>query len=102
MKSVVIGDEFTVAGFGLVGVHGLHVSTGQEAQRALEEALRTPDLGLIIITERLAEEIREQLDRLIAQFPLPLILEVPDRGGPLDKPDTALRFLGAVGEGRLS
>ena len=83
MRYFVIGDEDAVLGFGMVGVHGLAASTPEEAQRAFDLALEDREVGILIITERVAELIRPMVDRYVFTQSFPLIVEMPDRLGPV-------------------
>jgi V/A-type H+-transporting ATPase subunit F len=83
MRYFVIGDEDAVLGFGLVGVRGQAAATPEEAQRAFGLALEDKEVGILIITERAAELIRPQVDRYMFTQNFPLIVEVPDRLGPV-------------------
>ncbi len=83
MKFFVIGDEDTVLGFSLAGAKGIVVRDAAGARRALEEALEDRDIGIIIITERLAALIRPEVDAYFYNTDHPLIVEIPDRLGPL-------------------
>ena len=83
MKYYVIGDEDTVLGFGMVGVDGVIVRTADEAKSAINKAIDDKNIGIIIITERVANFIRETVDRYVFTLNFPLIVEVPDRTGPL-------------------
>jgi len=83
MRYFVIGDEDAVLGFGLVGVHGQSAATPEEAQRAFSLALEDKEVGIVIITERVAELIRPQVDRYLFTQSFPLIVEIPDRLGPV-------------------
>ncbi|MBN1696378.1 MAG: V-type ATP synthase subunit F [Spirochaetales bacterium] len=83
MKYFVIGDEDTVLGFGMVGVRGAVVTNGREAEDAFNEALKETDVGIVIITERIAELIRPLVDRYLFTEKFPLIVEIQDRKGPV-------------------
>lgn len=83
MNYFVIGDEDTVLGFGLVGVKGTAVQNKGEARAAFQSALADKDTGIIIITERIAELIRPLVDRYLFTERFPLIVEIPDREGPV-------------------
>jgi len=83
MNFFVIGDEDTVLGFSLVGVQGRAVSSLLEAREGFKAAVSTPDVGIIIITERIARQIREDVDRYVYETTIPLIIEIPDRKGPV-------------------
>jgi V/A-type H+-transporting ATPase subunit F len=84
MRYYIIGDEDAVLGFGLVGVEGKDVQNAGQAQEAFSAALEQSDIGIIIITERVADLIRPQVDRFIFTRNFPLIVEIPDRLGPLE------------------
>ena len=83
MKYFIIGDEDTVLGFGMVGVDGAIVRTADEARIAIKNAINDSSIGIIIITERIANFIRETVDRYIFTLSFPLIVEIPDRTGPM-------------------
>jgi len=84
LKFFVIGDEDTVLGFNLVGSEGLIVHDTGEARRALEEAVEQKDVGIIIITERIAAWIRPEVRAQFYTKTIPLIVEIPDRLGPVE------------------
>jgi len=83
MRYFIIGDEDAVLGFGLVGVEGKVVQSTTQAQEAFDAILDQTDIGIIIITERVADLIRPRVDRFIFTRSFPLIVEIPDRKGPL-------------------
>ncbi len=83
MNFYCIGDEDTVLGFRLAGVEGRVAETIAESREALKVATSTPDVGIIIITERIARQIIEDVDRYVYGTDFPLIIEIPDRAGPL-------------------
>jgi V/A-type H+/Na+-transporting ATPase subunit F len=81
MRYYVIGDEDTVLGFGMVGVDGEAVRNPEEADKAFNDALSDEGIGIIIITERAADFIRELVDKYLFSEKFPLIVEIPDRKG---------------------
>jgi V/A-type H+-transporting ATPase subunit F len=83
MRYYVIGDEDAVLGFGLVGVEGTAVQGAEQAREVMKTVLEQSDIGIVIITERVADLIRPQVDRYIFTRSFPLIVEIPDRQGPL-------------------
>jgi V/A-type H+-transporting ATPase subunit F len=84
MKYFIIGDEDTVLGFGLVGVKGFAVQNAAEAEASLKAALKDKEIGIIIITERIADLIRPLVDVYLFTSQFPLILEIMDRGGKIE------------------
>ena len=83
MKYGLIGDEDTVLGFGMVGVQGKTVHNAEEAEAAFQAILEDREIGIIIITERIAELIRPSVDQYIFTRDFPLIVEIPDREGKI-------------------
>ena len=84
MKFHVIGDEDTVLAFRLAGVEGEVVETPEQTLDALKSAFEIEGLGIIILSERLAVTIRHEVDRYIYKTTFPLIIEIPDRLGPVE------------------
>jgi V/A-type H+-transporting ATPase subunit F len=82
VRYFIIGDQDTVLGFGLVGVEGIVANTPEEVDAAFRQALEGSDVGIVIITEKSAGMIRDQVDRYIFTEDFPLIVEIPDRTGP--------------------
>jgi vacuolar-type H+-ATPase subunit F/Vma7 len=59
MKVAVVGDEHLVWGFQLSGVHTARiVQNAVEAEEACRRYIRDPGIGIIILLERFAEEIK--------------------------------------------
>jgi V/A-type H+-transporting ATPase subunit F len=90
MKISLIGDEFTVLGYSLAGVRGIVVNSREEAADALRAATRDPDMGIVLITQRIASEIQPLVDEAKLKMATPIVLEVPDRHGPVEGRESAL------------
>lgn len=88
MKFYVIGDEDTVLGFNLVGIEGDIVQTPEEVKASLQKTFQMKDMGIIIISERLASSARELVNQYMYKTTFPLIIEIPDRLGPLERKGT--------------
>ena len=80
MSSVaVIGDIDTVSGFRLGGVKKAEVAnTSEEAIAAFDKFLQD-EVSIIIITQVMANEIREYMNRKIGSDVIPMIIEIPDK-----------------------
>lgn len=83
MKYFVIGDDDTVLGFRYAGLQGRAVATATDVRKAISEAIADQQTGAIIITERAAELARDEVDSLRAGSASPVVVEIPDRHGPL-------------------
>lgn len=87
MKFYVIGDRQTVLGFRLVGIEGSDVENREEALAALKAAVARKDVGIVLITEAIAGEVRDEVDARLYGMGFPLVLEIPDSHGPsADRP----------------
>jgi V/A-type H+-transporting ATPase subunit F len=82
MKFYVIGDRQTVLGFRLVGLDGADVADREEALAALEAAVGRKDIGIVLITEAVAGQVRDEVDARLYGMGFPLVLEIPDSQGP--------------------
>jgi V/A-type H+-transporting ATPase subunit F len=81
MKVLVIGHPETVLGFSLVGVHGQVVTTAQEANQALDDALSASDVGIVLVTEDVADLVEARMDELKRRSTVPLVVEIPGPEG---------------------
>jgi V/A-type H+-transporting ATPase subunit F len=86
----VIADEHIVIAFSLAGVRGGVADTPGKAQELLIQSREDSEVGLILITERLADQIRELVDASRRDRVRPLILEIPDLAGPVPRQESLL------------
>lgn len=82
-RIAVVGELETVAGFGLAGVELLHVHREkEETLRKMRELLSDPELGLVLITATVKEELGEELEALLrVKGMFPMVLVIPNREG---------------------
>lgn len=86
MKSFLIShNEDAIIGLRLAGIEGVLAKDKEETQKYFEEAVEDPEIGIIIITEKIFEEIEEQVLELKKTFDSKLITTIPDRTGLRDK-----------------
>ena len=83
MKFYCLADEDTVRGFRLAGVDGQAADTAALAANALEQVVARGDYAIIILTQRVAAMIREQVDLIRLERDRPLLIEIPGPEGPL-------------------
>jgi V/A-type H+/Na+-transporting ATPase subunit F len=95
VKFFCIADEDTLRGFRLAGVDGRVVATAEESRQAIEDALRLPDCGIIIITSSAADTVRDTVEKVRLEQDRPLIIEIP---GPKGKPAESKGLRGFVQE----
>ena len=85
-KVAVIGDKDTALGFAMTGVKNIDIVSPdqKEALNALEQNVKNTEIGIIIITERVADCIRDEIDKLkIDKTLYPIIIEIPDKQGEI-------------------
>lgn len=95
MKSniAVMADQDTVTGFMLGGVKkGYPVETMEEAESTLKKLMET-DFAIIIITEKIGDKLRTTIDKLTRGQTLPMIIEIPDKSGPIERESEPLNEL---------
>ena len=81
MKYSIIGDEDVVLSFGMVGVSGKVAVSPEEAENAFQEILEDKEVGIIIVTESVADMMRATVNKYLLTVSFPLIVEIPDRKG---------------------
>ncbi|MFH1717544.1 MAG: V-type ATP synthase subunit F [Planctomycetota bacterium] len=81
MKYSIIGDEDAVLSFGMVGVSGKVAANPEEAEDAFQEILEDKEVGIIIVTESVADMMRPTVNKYLFTASFPLIVEIPDRKG---------------------
>lgn len=94
MKAFLISDNHdTLVLMRLAGVAGMVVHGCDETQAAIEKALQRDDLGVLVITERAAACIPNEMTELRKHDALPLVVEIPDRHGSMRGDDFLSRYV---------
>jgi V/A-type H+-transporting ATPase subunit F len=98
MQVLVIGHPDAVLGFSLVGVHGQVTTTADETERALDDALSSSEVGIVLVTRDVAELIETRMERLKLRSTVPLVVEIPGpEGMPADYPSLGEMIRRAIG-----
>ncbi|MGB8981181.1 MAG: V-type ATP synthase subunit F [Anaerolineales bacterium] len=98
MKVLVIGHREAVLGFSLAGVGGQAVTSAEEADKALDKALAAKDIGIILVTQDVAQMLQERVEHLKLHSTIPLVVEIPSPAGvPEDQPSLSDVVLKAIG-----
>lgn len=85
MKVSVIADSDTVTGMRLAGVKEVsEVDDPKEALVVLKKNIKDEDVGVVILSEKLAEAVRGELTAITEDLVMPIIVEIPDKKGPLE------------------
>ena len=81
MKVLVIGNPEAVLGFSLVGVQGQAAATADEVNQALDKALASHDIGIVLVTMDVSRLIEARMDDLKLHSTVPLVVEIPGPEG---------------------
>lgn len=94
MRFFVISDNTdTITGLRLAGIKGVVVHEREEVLKALEEAALDPEMGIIIMTELLAEKVQEEVKSIRLDSSKPIITVIPDRHGVRRRPDYITNYI---------
>jgi V/A-type H+/Na+-transporting ATPase subunit F len=85
LKVVAVGGKAFVTGFVLSGVSGEYASTPAAALAKIESLVLDPQVGLIMVSDDVAQPISAELTALKAKKAIPLIYEVPGPGSKKEK-----------------
>ncbi|MBF1036746.1 V-type ATP synthase subunit F [Parvimonas sp. G1641] len=81
-KIAVIGDKDSVLAFRALGVHVFTAIEGNEARRIIDK-LAKEEYGIIFVTEQLAQEIPETIQRYNNEV-IPAVILIPSNRGSLN------------------
>jgi V/A-type H+-transporting ATPase subunit F len=98
MRVLVVGHPDAVLGFSLAGVDGKSVSTAEQADRALDEAFASKEIGIILVTQDVARLIQPRVEHLKQHSTVPLVVEIPSpEGVASNEPSLSELVLRAIG-----
>lgn len=87
MEVVAIGSRAFVNAFRLAGIKGVEVSSPEEMLRTVNNLIKTGGVGLILLSDDLAREIRIKLAEIKKRYATPLIYELPAPGSKPEQID---------------
>jgi V/A-type H+-transporting ATPase subunit F len=81
MKILVIGHPEAVLGFSLAGVSGRVATNAAEVNQALDDVQASKDVGIVLVTQDVAQLIPARMEHLKLRSTIPLVVEIPAQGG---------------------
>ncbi|KAJ49322.1 V/A-type H+-transporting ATPase subunit F [Clostridium tetanomorphum] len=94
MKTYLISDNIdTLVGLKIAGIQGKVVHTREEVLIILDQLLKDKNIGIIVLTERIALLIEDRVKEIKLSKYLPLIIEIPDRHGSIKEGDWILGYI---------
>ena len=94
MRFFLISDNTdTQTGMRLAGIEGVVAHTAAEVAEALNAALDQPETGMILVTEKIADDFTEIINEAKKDQEGRLILAIPDRHGSALGRDRITRYV---------
>lgn len=80
MKLAALCDKDTAVGLRLAGLNEIYIDDGNAALQ-WDQIEKRDDIGIIFITEKIAEELEKTLKEYRLINNIPIILEIPNKEG---------------------
>lgn len=94
MKAYLISDNIdTLVGMRLAGIEGVIAHSEEETVSKIDEVISNKEIGIILITEKLADKVSDKIEMLKLKMTIPLIVEIPDRHGTSRGKDSITRYV---------
>jgi V/A-type H+-transporting ATPase subunit F len=94
LKSFLISDNRdTFVGMRLAGVNGVIVHSKEEASDMIKKCISDNEIGVLILTEKIVDMLKDEVTRLKLKSRKPLIIEIPDRHGTNRGYDTISTYI---------
>jgi len=94
MKFFLLSDNVdTLTGMRLAGIKGILVHERKEVLAALEDACSRSDIGILLVTELLAEKVAEELKSVRLDSTKPIVTIIPDRHGERRRSDYITNYI---------
>lgn len=94
MKFFCVSDNIdTQMGMRLAGIEGVVVHEQKETEDAIYKACEDPEVGIVLISEKLVKLCSKLVYDLKLHRKFPLIVEIPDRHGTANISDTITNYV---------
>ena len=94
MKSYLISDNLdTFVGMQMAGLEGIILHEKEEIVKKILELKKDQAIGIIIITEKIAALIPDEVSSIKLSKERPLLVEIPDRHGWSKGSDAILKYV---------
>jgi V/A-type H+/Na+-transporting ATPase subunit F len=94
MKAFLISDNVdTFVGLKVAGIKSILLHKREDILEKIDELKKDKEIGIIILTERVAELVEDRVKEIKLSKEIPLIVEIPDRHGTIRGQDSILRYV---------
>jgi V/A-type H+-transporting ATPase subunit F len=83
MRLAALCDQDTAVGLRLAGIHDLYIENEKNLIDLWNKVSNKNDIGILFITEKIAEDLGKYLKDYRIRNNLPIIVEIPDKKGRL-------------------
>ena len=84
MKLAALCDSETAIGLRFAGVHDLYLTQQETVHAMFQELIKRTDVGIVIITEKIAQDLGNTLKDFRIHQKQPIFVEIPDKKGKLE------------------
>lgn len=81
MKLAALTDNDTAVGLRLVGIHEIYTDEGKNLKEIWNEICKKKDIGILFVTEKIAQDLGKYLKDFRIKNNIPIIIEIPDKKG---------------------
>ena len=85
MKTIAIGSKTFVTGFQLAGIEGINVEDHNDLMKNVNSFIDDGDVGLILVSDDVALNAKDELTEIKAKRSTPIIFEVPAPGSKIER-----------------
>ncbi len=94
MRYFAVSDNMdTLTGLRMAGIEGVVAHERKEVRDAVSKAIGNPEIGILLITERLASLCSDLIGNLKQCGTRTIVVEIPDRHGTGRSPDSITRYV---------
>lgn len=94
MKFYLISDDRdALTGMHLAGIEGEYCDNMQNARQAMLEAIKNKDIGVLLITDSIAQACPETVSDIKINCVTPLLVEIPNSENPQSKNDSIMKIV---------
>jgi len=94
MRSYLISDNVdTFVGMKMAGIESIVLHEREEILEKIAELKKDQEIGIIIITEKIARLIPDEVSNIKLSKEGPLLAEIPDRHGSTKGSDSIVRYV---------
>jgi len=81
MKLAALSDKDTAIGLRLAGIHEIYIEDEKNLKDTWNEINKKKDIGILFITEKIAQDLGKYLKDFRIRNNIPIIVEIPDKKG---------------------